>query len=179
MLTQLALIGLACALWPEAGLGPWAARRDASRHEPEQDSTVRDVADAVVLLALALRGGASITEALARVIQVVDGQVRADLASVLAAHRWGLEPDDVWSTLSPVWRPVALAWSAAQQAGVPPSALLLSASRRVREREDAAREAALLRAGVLLVIPLGGLFLPGFIATTVVPVVLHLLALLA
>ena len=40
MLTQLALIGLACALWPEAGLGPWTARRDASRHEPEQDSTV-------------------------------------------------------------------------------------------------------------------------------------------
>ena len=42
--------------------------------------------------------------------------------------------------------------------------------------EDARVEAAVQRAGVLLVLPLGLAFLPGFVGTTVVPVVLHLAA---
>ena len=80
-----------------------------------------------------------------------------------------------WSQLDPCWRSVALVWEAAESAGVAPAALLESAAQRLREQEAAAREARLQRAGVLLVLPLGGLFLPGFLATTVVPVVLHLL----
>ncbi len=40
-------------------------------------------------------------------------------------------------------------------------------------------EAAVQRAAVLLVLPLGACFLPGFVATTVAPVVLHLVGGLA
>ncbi len=61
----------------------------------------------------------------------------------------------------------------------PPGRHRPTSSRRPRERMRVAEarrvEAALQRAGVLLVLPLGVCFLPGFVATTVVPVVLVLL----
>jgi Flp pilus assembly protein TadB len=173
---ELGLVLTAVLVWPAAqGRSGPASRRPRSASEAAEASTVDEVADAVVLLALALRGGAAVTGALECVIAAVHGQVRADLSTVLSAQRWGLPAAEAWSTLSPVWRPVALAWSAAERAGVPPSDLLLSAAQRIRDAEAATREERLERAGVLLVLPLGGLFLPGFVATTIVPVVAHLL----
>jgi hypothetical protein len=44
----------------------------------------------------------------------------------------------------------------------------------MRTAEDERIEAAVQRAGTLLVLPLGACFLPGFVCTTVAPVVLHL-----
>jgi hypothetical protein len=49
----------------------------------------------------------------------------------------------------------------------------------MRAEESRRVEASVHRAGVLLVLPLGACFLPGFVATTVAPVVLHLLGGLA
>lgn len=174
----LLVVAATCWPWPDRpGYVPeppdtepsWAAAVGASA------STVDDVADAVVLLAVALRGGAAVTTALDTVAGLTTGQVRDDLRTVAAAHRWGVPSTVAWQQLDPCWRPVALVWEAAESAGVAPAALLESAAQRLREQEAAAREARLQRAGVLLVLPLGGLFLPGFLATTVVPVVLHLL----
>lgn len=196
MILALALFALGLLTWPPAaaprfvpshpgrGRGPDGAVGDpllargnvrgSGGGADESVSTVDDLADAVVLLSLALRGGVAVTAAIDTVAEVTSGQVRADLRSVAAAYRWGMPPAEVWNDLDPVWRPVALAWAAAERAGVPPAGLLLSAAQRLREREAARLEARLQRAGVLLVLPLGGLFLPGFIATTVLPVVVHL-----
>ena len=49
----------------------------------------------------------------------------------------------------------------------------------MRALESRRVEAAVQRAAVLLVLPLGACFLPGFVATTVAPVVLHLVGGLA
>jgi len=51
----------------------------------------------------------------------------------------------------------------------------MSAAIRMHEVHDETMAARIQRAAVLLVLPLGGLFLPGFVATTVVPLVLHML----
>lgn len=64
---------------------------------------------------------------------------------------------------------------ASNRAGVAPADLLMSAAIRMHEVHDETMAARIQRAAVLLVLPLGGLFLPGFVATTVVPLVLHML----
>ena len=93
-------------------------------------STVEDVADAVVLLAVALHGGAAVTTALDRVAALTTGQVRDDLRTVAAAQRWGLPTVTAWSHLDPCWGPVALVWEAAEQAGVEMNAANDSLSQR-------------------------------------------------
>jgi Na+/glutamate symporter len=98
---------------------------------------------------------------------------------VAAAHRWGQPPEGAWAHVGPGWAAAAIAWHAAHAAGAAPAGLLDAAGRRMRAEESRRVDTAVQRAGVLLVLPLGACFLPGFIATTVVPVVLHLLAGLA
>lgn len=151
----------------------------AGRPGSGAESTLDDVADALVLLALALRGGRSPLSALDDVVARTRGRVRADLARVAAATRWGLPGTEAWQGTSPVWGPAALAWAAAERAGVSPGPLLDQAAATLRARAASETEEALGRAGVLLVLPLGLAFLPGFVATTVVPVVLRLLEVLA
>ena len=68
--------------------------------------------------------------------------------------------------------PLAL-WTA-DRAGAAPAGLLTATAARIRRTEAAQIEARIQRAGVLLVLPLGLCFLPGFLLTTVVPVVADL-----
>lgn len=143
---------------------------------PSARSQVLDAAEAAGLLAVALCSGCALVEALEAVAEVSDGQVAADLRTVAAAYRWGLDPPQCWGRVDPAWEPVAVAWVAAARAGIAPSQLLVHAAERMREREEERAATAIQRASVLLVLPLGGLFLPGFIATTVVPIVMSLLA---
>lgn len=139
-----------------------------------QPATPYDVADALVLLSLALRSGMGQQEALERVLGVSGGPVAAHLGSVAAALRWGQPARVAWSYVPDVWRPAALAWEVAEQAGAAPAQLVEDASWRVREQEDRRLEAAAARAGVRLVLPLGLAFLPAFGCTAVLPVVLAL-----
>ena len=138
-------------------------------------STVDDVADALVLLSLALRGGRSPLHALDGVARRVGGDVGRDLATVAAFHRWGVDGLEAWSDAPAIWEPAAAGWVAAERAGVSPGPLLDRAALSVRARGAAERETALQRAAVLLVLPLGIAFLPGFVLTTVAPTVWRLL----
>lgn len=189
------LIGGAVLLWPKGGAareavtgrgtGPPQRRRGGSRrgagrfaavprgarHIP---ATADRVADALLLLSLALRSGLDMVTALERVAILTDGDAGHHLATVAAAHRWGRDPDECWSLVPAVWRPAAVAWQAAQRAGISPGPLLARSASVIRDREAQRVEASLARAGVLLVLPLGLAFLPGFVATTVVPIVLRL-----
>ena len=161
----------------------WPGRADISHRLPSRPScerlagdarTVYAAADALSLIALALRAGLGPTEALEVVAERVGGRVGAQLSVVAAALRWGEPPQAAWSRVDAAWRPAALAWQAAALAGAAPAGLLDAAARQLRAAEDARVESALQRAGVLLVLPLGMAFLPGFVGTTVVPVVLDL-----
>lgn len=135
---------------------------------------VAEVADALVLIALAVRSGMGLAEALAEVQAGSAGAVRRDLGAVVAALRWGRSAPEAWAFAGPCWRPVALAWQVADQTGAPPADLVESAAHRLRATEGRAAERRAARAGVLLVVPLGLGFLPAFACTAVVPVVVAL-----
>jgi hypothetical protein len=176
-----ALAALAVLAWPARPNQRCRAVRsdpadpgDPARLDPGHPATTYDVADALVLLALALRSGMGPREALEQVAGSGRGEVATHLASVAAALRWGQPGPDAWSFVPAVWRPAALAWEVAECAGAAPAQLVEEAARRVREREDRRLQAAAARAGVRLVLPLGLAFLPAFACTAVVPVVLAL-----
>ena len=174
-MTTVAMLLLAAGLLL---LPPPRARRPARAEAPAPPggpSTVEDAAAALTLLAAVLRGGGGAVEGLEAVAAVDPGRAGRELAVVAAAQRWGEPHDRAWARVGPGWAPAAAAWHAAVTAGAPPASLVAAAADRMRVAESRRVEAAVHRAGVLLVLPLGLCFLPAFVATTVVPVVLLLL----
>lgn len=184
LFVALVLVAGACLVWPAGRRGPveipTVGQVDATELTAEFSPdaraavTVDAAADALVLCALALRAGLGPIEALEAVADKVGGPVAHHLRVVASAHRWGQDAATSWAHVGEAWRPAALAWQAAEQSGAAPAGVVLAAAERMRREESSRVEAAVQRAGVLLVLPLGACFLPGFIGTTVVPVVLHL-----
>jgi hypothetical protein len=170
------LAALAVLLSPGSGRST-ALPTTGDRRAPSDGSppTVDEAAAALALVAAALRCGIGSVESLEAVSRVASGPAGRDLAIVAAAHRWGEPPDRSWTHVGPGWMSAAVAWHAAHAAGAAPAGLLEAAASRMREAEILRLEAAIGRAGVLLVLPLGLCFLPGFVGTTVAPVVLRLL----
>ena len=72
------------------------------------------------------------------------------------------------------WAPVSRALTLAARAGLPPADLLITGAQDVRRAERHRQELATARLGVRVVLPLGLTFLPAFLATTVIPVVIAL-----
>jgi len=172
------LLALAVLVWP-AGRGARVAGADQSGATLIGPATIDEAAASLSLVAAALRSGVGAVDALEAVAAVDPGPAGRELAVVAAAHRWGQLPDEAWGHVGPGWAAARVAWHAAHTAGAAPAGLLAAAAERMRVEESRRVEAAVNRAGVLLVLPLGVCFLPGFVATTVAPVVLHLLGGLA
>lgn len=176
------LAALAAGLWPgrrgtrgrtPSASGP-ALAHPRRGSEPRVAASVDEVADALVLVALALRAGLDLTSALEEVTVGACGPVARDLSAVVAAVRWGRPVDEAWSYAGVAWRPAALAWGVAEATGAAPAALVAEAAVRLREGQERDRERRAARAGVLLVLPLGLGFLPAFACTAVLPVVIAL-----
>ncbi|WP_114907398.1 type II secretion system F family protein [Ornithinimicrobium murale] len=178
------LVGLAVLAWPShrdaqvfvvAGHGSDRLRRRAparwSRRSSEPELTVPDVLD---LLALALQAGASTMGALRTTADRLPGLTGQELRSVAAALEWGLPDETAWGAAPARWEPAGRALRLAARAGVPPADLLRRAAEDARRERLDRVETATARLGVRLVLPLGLAFLPGFVLTTVVPVVLAL-----
>lgn len=164
------------ARWtPPAGGRPGEQAPSGDGVAREQPATVEEAAAALTLVAAALRSGMGSLEALEAVARLCPDAAGRELAIVAAAHRWGEASDVAWARVGPGWQTAAVSWHAAQSAGAAPAGLLAAAARRMHDDEARRVEAAVQRAGVLLVLPLGACFLPGFVATTVMPVVLLLL----
>lgn len=152
---------------PARGPAGWRGGRSSA----QQPVTPGALADAMVLIALAVRSGLALAESLTTVAERSLGPVRRDLGAVVAALRWGRTAPEAWSYAGPQWRPVALAWHLAAESGAAPADLLERTASRVREEQELAAQRRAARAGVLLVLPLGLGFLPAFACTAVVPVV--------
>jgi Flp pilus assembly protein TadB len=148
--------------------GRWAGRSAAAT------ATVTDVANAIELLGLALRGGTGLVEAIEAVAGQLGGPLREDLETVTAALRWGVGDRAAWSSVPSAWQPAARALRMAAEVGVAPAELLQRAAEDMREAEQQRLGIAAARLGVRVVLPLGLAFLPAFVLTTVVPVVLAL-----
>lgn len=149
--------------------------REGRRARPRARApTSDDVAASMVLLAVALQSGCGVVEAIEQVANVAPPPAGAQLSVVAAALRWGVAEDEAWGEVSSAWGRTAMALRLAREAGVAPSSVLLSGSEDLRSARLAEIDVAAARLGVRLVIPLGVAFLPAFVLTTIVPVVLAL-----
>ena len=153
-----------------------AAREIPTREVPAREVPAVEVADAVDLLALALHGGAGLVEAIEAVASRLEGPLGAHLHTVAAAERWGVGTVAAWASVPSAWQPAARALRMAATAGIAPADLLARAADDIRDAEEQRLDIATARLGVRVVLPLGLLFLPAFVLTTVVPIVLALAA---
>lgn len=160
-------------LWPSASgpTGRLGREGRAERAPATVGLTVEEVADTSVLLALALRSGRGLAQALDEVAGVVSAGAAEDLSRVGAALRWGRPMGEAWGYARAVWGPTATAFVVADAVGAPSAQVLLDAATTVRETESRRLEQAGGTAAVMLVLPLGLCFLPAFIATAVIPLV--------
>lgn len=182
-LAVILLTAVGVLAWPSASEDSRMARgrraMGAKVPSAERDSIVRavpvaDVAGVIDLLALTLRGGAGLVEAMEAVAVRVRGPLGLHLQTVAAARRWGVEDATAWASIPSAWRPAARALRMAATAGVPPADVLARAAEEVRRAEQQRLEVATATLGVRIVLPLGLVFLPAFVLTTVVPIVLAL-----
>lgn len=146
--------------------GLWSRRRGGP-----VELALPDVLD---LVALALDAGASTVGALRAAADRLPGQGGIEVRTVAAALEWGLPEEAAWGSAPPRWEPAGRALRLAARAGVPPAGLLRRAADDLRRERLSQVDTATARLGVRLVLPLGLAFLPAFILTTVVPVVLAL-----
>ncbi len=128
----------------------------------------------MVLLSVALQSGCGVVEGMEQAARVALVPCARDLAVVAAALRWGVAEDLAWSAVDPVWSHTSAALRLAVASGVAPSGLLVAAADDLRNTQVATIEVAGARVGVRMVLPLGLTFLPAFVLTTVVPLVLAL-----
>lgn len=166
------LVITAATVWPGRVVGLRLQRGRDRRPPPSRAGlTVEDVADASVLLSLALRSGRGLAQALEEVAEVCAPGAAEDLGRVGAALRWGRPMGEAWGYAREVWGPTATAFVVADAVGAPSADVLLDAATTLRETESRRLEQAGGTAAVMLVLPLGLCFLPAFIATAVVPLV--------
>jgi Flp pilus assembly protein TadB len=162
-----------------AGIGLDRALR---RLEPpgERARRQREAAElpiAADLLAVTLRGGSPVAQAVSAVADALPGPLSNRLARVARLLRLGAPPAEAWEELDPVagaGRLVRAAVRSAEHGSVLSTALLGLADDLRAERAVAA-EAAARRAAVLIVLPLGLCFLPAFILAGLVPVIIAVL----
>lgn len=159
---------------PAGGQGHTAPGAQPGAGDAGRVVPVAEVAAVIDLLALTLRGGAGLVEAMEAVAARVGGPLGMHLRTVAAACRWGVDDATAWSSVPSAWQPAARALRMATAAGVPPAEALAGAAQEVRRREQQRLEVATATLGVRIVLPLGLLFLPAFILTTVMPIVVAL-----
>jgi pilus assembly protein TadC len=136
----------------------------------------RDLPVACDLLAVCLSAGAPVGAALAAVGEAVPGPLGERLAEVGGLYRLGAAPRRAWSGVPPPVDALARTVVRAGESGsaVVPALQRLAADRRGSDRADT--EAAVQRAGVWVLAPLGLCFLPAFLCLGVVPLVLGIAA---
>jgi pilus assembly protein TadC len=171
--------------WPGAVTGVvvaatvWVAARRWRESDRRQlrIAATRDLPIMVDLLAAALRSGTPPARAAEVVGAAVGGPVGRRLVRVGTALRVGARPEQAWGALAPVPGADRVVRAAVRSADS--GAALTGALYRLADDLRAARatrvEAGAHRLGVLVVLPLGLCFLPAFLLTGVVPVVVAVL----
>ena len=140
------------------------------------DEGARDLPVACDLLAVCLAAGTPVGAAVTAVATSVPGPLGAELDQVGALYRLGAAPRQAWGSVSPPVTPLARVLVRAGESGssVVPALQRLAGDLRTARRS--AVEAAVRRAGVWVLAPLGVCFLPAFLCLGVVPMVLGIAA---
>ncbi|GGK57810.1 type II secretion system F family protein [Ornithinimicrobium pekingense] len=185
-----ALAGAAVLVWPHRRgpawtpvVTPWGrggGRSTLAPLSPNRPSrpaagSVRGlVPEALELVALALLGGGSLARAVTSVGLVLPGPCGRELVEVGARLRDGAAEGEVWDGAGEHWAPARRSLALAEASGVAPGQALVRSAEDLRRDAVADVEVAAARLGVRLVLPLGLAYLPAFVLTTVLPVVLAL-----
>jgi pilus assembly protein TadC len=133
---------------------------------------LRDLPGACDLLGVCVAAGVPVVGALTAVGDAVPGPLGAQLRTVGALYRLGAEPRRAWAEVPAELAGLGRVLVRAGESGaaVAPALRSLAADGRAAARLDA--EAAVRRAGVWVLAPLGACFLPAFLCLGVVPLVL-------
>jgi len=152
-------------------------RLTPARVRREQERAELDLPYALDLLATSVRAGLPIDRAVRAVAAALGGPVGACLARVAAGLDLGLTPSGAWQALHhlPAGSRVAEVVVRSADSGAAVAAGLSRLADDLRAARLAGVETSAQRAGVLLVLPLGLCFLPAFIVTGVVPVIVAVL----
>lgn len=137
-------------------------------------SSQDELAEALDLLALGLQGGGSLAGVARTVALVLPGPGGEGLARVAEALAGGHDTEQAWAEAGPGWEPARRCLELARVAGVAPGPALRQTAVDLRTAQVADVEVATARLGVRMVLPLGLAFLPAFVLTTVLPLVLAL-----
>jgi Flp pilus assembly protein TadB len=156
-----------------AGAGAdWWLRRSASGGGLPSDLLLTDLPVACDLLAVCLEAGTPPAQALAAVAGTVQEPLRTELRRVAGHYRLGAAPNTAWSEVAPPLAGLARVMVRAGESGSSVVAALRSVAAEVRADARGRAEAAVRRAGVWVLAPLGACFLPAFLCLGVVPLVL-------
>jgi pilus assembly protein TadC len=170
------LIGGGAGLVAAAVVAPGGERllRAATPDERTMMRTalLRDLPGACDLIGVCLAAGVPVVGALAAVGDAVPGPLGGQLRTVAALYRLGAEPRRAWADVPGELAGLGRLLVRAGESGaaVVPALRSLAADSRSTERADA--EAAVRRAAVWVLAPLGACFLPAFLCLGVVPLVL-------
>jgi len=159
-----------------AGVAVGAERLLRRRGGPPADDCARDLPVACDLLAVCLAAGTPVGAALTAVATSVPGPLGAELDQVGGLYRLGAAPRQAWAGVPSPVAPLARVLVRAGESGssVVPALQRLAGDLRTARRS--AVEAAVRRAGVWVLAPLGVCFLPAFLCLGVVPMVLGIAA---
>ena len=169
--------GVAVGVAAAVGCVSVLRRMEPSSVRRERARAVADLPIGADLLAAALRAGAPPDRAALVVGEALRGPVGQRLTRVAAELRHGSSPEDAWRHVAdlPGGDRLARVASRSAERGTALTRALDRQAADLRAARAAAAEASVRRAGVLVVVPLGLCFLPAFLLTGVVPVVLAVL----
>ena len=160
-----------------AGVVAVAVDRALRRAVPDERAAtrtalLRDLPGACDLVGVCLAAGVPVAGALSAVGDAVQDPLAAHLRTVAALYRLGAEPRRAWADVPAELAGLGRVLVRAGESGAAaaPALRSLAADSRAAERLDA--EAAVRRAGVWVLAPLGACFLPAFLCLGVVPLVL-------
>ena len=170
------LIGGAAGLIGAAGTAVVGERLLRSATPGDRAATrtavLRDLPGACDLIGVCLAAGLPVAGAVAAVGEAVPGPVGAHLRTVAALYRSGADGRRAWADVPAELAGLGRVLVRAGESGaaVLPALTSLAAEGRSAQRVEA--EAAVRRAGVWVLAPLGACFLPAFVCLGVVPLVL-------
>jgi pilus assembly protein TadC len=149
-----------------------ALRRAGADDRMRRAAVVQELPAACELLAVCLSAGVPVVAAVGRVGEAVPEPVGAHLREVAALYRLGAEPRRAWSGVPPELGPLGRMVVRAGESGAAAVPALRALAADARAQGRARTEAAVRRAGVWILAPLGLCFLPAFVCLGVAPLVL-------
>jgi pilus assembly protein TadC len=146
-------------------------RLGTAARTPAQDLRL-DLPVACDLLAVCLAAGIPPPAALAAVGAAVPGALGAELVRVAGLSRLGADAHLAWQAAPPVLEPLARSLRRSEASGARAAPALHALAAEVRGAARAETDAAVQRAGIRILAPLGLCFLPAFVCLGVVPLVI-------